>query len=35
MPRILSEHLAEMLLAENQQVIKAFAAKCPDEPVRK
>jgi hypothetical protein len=35
MPRILSQHLPEMLLAEDQQVIRALAAKCPDEPLRK
>jgi hypothetical protein len=35
MPCILSQHLPDMLLAENQQVIKAFAAKCSHEPLRK
>ena len=35
MPCILSQHLPEMLLAENQQVIKALAAKCSHESFRK
>ncbi len=35
MPCILSQHLPEMLLAENQEVIKALAAKCSHESFRK
>jgi hypothetical protein len=35
MPHILSQHLPEMLLTDDQHVIQALAAKRAHEPLRK
>ena len=33
-PGVLGQHVAKMLLAEDQHVVQALAAKCSREPLR-